>query len=87
MPARRTSRSTTTSIVWFSYRSSCSLASARSMQLTVDPGAGEALPGQLVEQAVVLALAAPHDRREHLEARAVRRAAARGRRSAAASGG
>ena len=40
-------------------------------QLTVDPSAREALTGQLVEQARVLALAAPHDRREHLEARAV----------------
>ena len=55
-------------------------------ELAVDPGAREALAGELVEQARVLALAAAHDRREHLEARAVRRAAARGRRSAAASG-
>ena len=39
--------------------------------LAVDPGAGEALPGELVEQAVVLALAAAHDRREHLEAGAL----------------
>ena len=39
--------------------------------LAVDPGAGEALPGELVEQAVVLALAAAHHRGEHLEAGAL----------------
>ena len=56
-------------------------------ELTVDPGPREALTGQLVEQRVVLALAAAHDRREHLEARAFLAAAAPGRRSAAGSGG
>ena len=35
--------------------------------LAVDPGAGEALALQLGEQVGVLALAAAHDRREHLE--------------------
>ncbi len=40
-------------------------------QLAVDPGAGEALGGELLEQAFVLALAAAHHRREHLEARAL----------------
>jgi excinuclease ABC subunit A len=35
--------------------------------LTVDPGAGEALARELVEQAVVRSLASSHDRREHLE--------------------
>ncbi len=39
--------------------------------LAVDPSARESLAGELVEQRVVLALAAAHDRREHLEARAV----------------
>ena len=39
--------------------------------LTVDPGAREALPRELVEQRVVLALAAAHHRREHLEPGAV----------------
>ena len=55
--------------------------------LAVDPGAREALARELVEQRVVLALAAAHDGREHLEARAVGQLRARGRRSAAASGG
>ena len=40
-------------------------------ELAVDPGAGEALLRELLEQALVLALAAAHDRREHLEARAL----------------
>ena len=70
MPARRTSRSTTISIVWFSYRSSCELG-GQVDELAVDAGAREALPRELVEQAVVLALAAAHDRREHLEAGAL----------------
>ena len=39
--------------------------------LAVDPGPRVALARELVEQRVVLALAAPHDRREHLEAGAV----------------
>ena len=39
--------------------------------LAVDAGPGEALLGELVEQALVLALAAAHDRREHLEAGAL----------------
>ena len=72
MPARRTSRSTTTSIV-------CVLvagepfagAVAELDHLAVDPGAGEALPGELLEQPFVLALAAAHDRRQHLEPRAL----------------
>ena len=38
---------------------------------TVDPGPREALPRELVEEGVVLPLAAPHDRRQHLEAGAV----------------
>ena len=88
MPGRRTSRSTTTSMVWFSYRASRSLVAAPSShQLAVDAGAGEALRRELLQHPLVLALAAPHDRRQHLEARALRRVAARGRRSAAASGG
>ena len=37
--------------------------------LAVDPGPGEPLLGQVVEQRLVLALAAPHHRGEHLEAR------------------
>ena len=41
------------------------------VDLAVDAGPGEALPGQLLEQALVLPLAAPHDRRQHLEAGAV----------------
>ena len=56
-------------------------------ELTVDPGARVALARELVEQRVVLALAPAHDRREHLEAGAVLQRAARGRRSAAGSGG
>ncbi len=39
--------------------------------LAVDPGPHEALPGEVLEQRVVLALAAAHDRREHLEAGAL----------------
>ena len=39
-------------------------------ELTVDPRPRETLPGELVEQRVVLALAAAHDRRQHLEPRA-----------------
>ena len=39
--------------------------------LTVDPGPRVALARELVEERVVLALAAAHDRREHLEAGAV----------------
>ena len=35
--------------------------------LAVDPGAHEALPGEVLEQRLVLALAAAHDRRQHLE--------------------
>ena len=35
--------------------------------LAVDPGAGEALARELLEQALVLTLAAAHDRCEHLE--------------------
>ena len=51
--------------------------------LAVDPGPGEALAGEVVEQRVVLALAAPHDRRQHLEAGALGQLRGRGRRSAA----
>ena len=40
-------------------------------QLAVDPGPREALLRQLAQHALVLALAAPHHRREHLEAGAV----------------
>ena len=39
--------------------------------LAVDAGAHEALPGEVLEQRVVLALAAAHDRRQHLEAGAL----------------
>ena len=50
-----------------------SLAGGRAQldQLAVDPGPREALGGELLEQAVVLALAAAHDGREHLEAGAL----------------
>ena len=41
------------------------------VHLAVDASPGEALPGQLLEQALVLALAAPDDRGQHLEAGAV----------------
>ncbi len=41
------------------------------VQLAVDDGAGEALAGEVGEQRVVGALAAPHDRRQHLEAGAL----------------
>ena len=41
------------------------------VDLAVDAGPGEPLPGQLLQQALVLALAAPHDRGQHLEAGAV----------------
>ena len=41
------------------------------VDLAVDAGPGEALRGQVGEQRVVRALAAPHDRRQHLEAGAV----------------
>ena len=37
-------------------------------QLAVDDGPGEALPGEIGQQRVVGALAAPHHRRQHLEA-------------------
>ena len=39
--------------------------------LAVDPGPDVALPGEVLEQRVVLALAAAHDRRQHLEAGAL----------------
>ena len=42
------------------------------VHLAVDPRPSEALPGELGQQPLVLALPAPHDRREHLEPRAVR---------------
>ena len=35
--------------------------------LAVDPGADVALPGEIFEQRVVVALAAAHDRGQHLE--------------------
>ena len=41
------------------------------VQLAVDPGPGEALGGEVGEQRLVGALAAPHDRRQHLEAGAL----------------
>ena len=41
------------------------------VQIAVDPYAREALARELLEQPFVLALAAPHHRREHLEARAL----------------
>ena len=40
-------------------------------RLAVDPGPDVALAGEVGEQRVVLALAAPHDRRQHLEAGAL----------------
>ena len=54
--------------------------------LAVDPGTHEPLPGEVLEQRLVLALAAAHDRREHLEAGALRQQRGPGRRSVAASG-
>ena len=44
---------------------------AEVVDLAVDPGPRVALAGQLLQETLVLALAAPHDRREHLEAGAV----------------
>ena len=41
------------------------------VDLAVDAGPGEALGGEVGEQRVVGALAAPHDRRQHLEAGAL----------------
>jgi hypothetical protein len=40
-------------------------------QLAVDPGAGESLLRELLEHPFVLALAAPHDGGQHLEAGAL----------------
>ena len=57
------------------------------VELAVDPGPGEALGGEVGEQRVVGALAAPHDRRQHLEAGALGQLRGCGRRSAGASGG
>ena len=65
-----TSRSTTTSIVCLSFFSSTG-GSAQRHHLAVDPGPREALALQLAEQVGVLPLAAPDDRREHLEAGAL----------------
>ena len=45
--------------------------SVERVRLAVDPGPGEPLGLELAEQVDVLALAAPDDRREHLEARAL----------------
>ena len=41
------------------------------VHLAVDPGPGVALGGEVGQQALVVALAAPHDRRQHLEAGAL----------------
>ena len=65
-----TSRSTTTSMVCLSCFSSLG-GSVSDDDLAVDAGPGEALGLQLGEQVDVLALAAPHDGREHLEAGAL----------------
>ena len=60
------SRSTTTSIVCFSCFFSFG-GSVSGYDHAVDPGPGEALGLQVAEQVGVLALAAAHHRREHLE--------------------
>ncbi len=73
-PSRSTSRSTTTSILCCSYRAKRSSRLQELVdlhRLAVDPGAHVALAGQILEQRVVLALAATNDRRQHLEAGAL----------------
>ena len=70
MSSRRTSRSTTTSMVCCSYRARFERGALGQLHhLAVDPGPGEALLGQVVEERLVLPLAPPHHRGEHLEAR------------------
>ena len=65
------SRSTTTSMVCLYFLSSVG-GLGQLHGLAVDPGPGEALAGQLAEQLGVLPLAAPDDRRQHLEPGALR---------------
>ena len=55
------------------------------VDLAVDPGPGVALGGEVGEERLVGALAAAHDRGQHLEAGALRAARGCGRRSAGAS--
>ena len=89
MPSRSTSRSTTISILCCSYRAKPLVALQELVdvdRLAVDAGAHVALAGEVVEQRVVLALAAAHDRRQHLEPGALGQLRGCGRRSAAVSG-
>ena len=74
MPSRSTSRSTTISILCCSYRAKPLVALEELVdhdRLAVDASPHVALTGQVGEQRVVLALAAAHDRRQHLEPRAL----------------
>ena len=75
---RITRRSTTTAMSCLYFLSS-SIVLLEPAQLAVDLHAREALGAQLLEELAVLALAAAHDRRQHHEPRALRRASSPGR--------